>query len=363
MRFSAILVSALAVALASAHGNHDIQREQAIRRTLLEHTKKDLSHCANKIRSSGLEARNIQRRAGHASALMEQRGLRKNLVTREAVDNTHLSDANYTLATPEETIFSSNNSCVLSPEVTEGPYYVAGEYIRSNVTEGQAGVALHLEVQVLDINTCEPVTNVYTEIWHCNSTGVYSGVSASNNGDSATETSNLNATFLRGLQETDSDGVVIFDTLVPGHYTGRTNHIHVLVHTNATAQANGTVLDTTASHVGQMFFDQDLITEVEATSIYLENEQPLTTNDEDSILQQEAASSDPYLEYVLLGDTVEDGLLGWLAFGIDPSLSDSVSAAATLYASGGVSSSSSGGGGPGGGGGTGPFGGGGGPFA
>ncbi|ROW01372.1 hypothetical protein VMCG_05866 [Cytospora schulzeri] len=364
MRFSTFLVNALAAAMVSAHGNHDIKREQFMRRTLLEHTKKDLSHCADKIRRNGLEARNVQRRANQLAALQEKKGILK---TREAVDGTHLSTANYTVTTPEETIFSTNNSCVLSPEVTEGPYYVAGEYIRTDVTEGQAGVPLHIEVQVLDVNTCEPVTDVYTEIWHCNSTGVYSGVSAANNGASDTDTSNLDATFLRGVQETDSDGVVTFDTLFPGHYTGRTGHIHVLVHPNATAQANGTVLDTTASHVGQIFFDQDLITEVEATATYSANNQPLTTNDEDSILQQEAESSDPYLEYVLLGDSVEDGLLGWLAFGIDPSLSKEVSAAATLYETGGVSSGNSGGGGPGGpggGGGTGPFGGGGGgwPF-
>lgn len=48
-------------------------------------------------------------------------------------------------------------------------------------------------------------------------------MSAQGNGNSATDTSNLNATYLRGVQETDDDGVVIFDTLVPGHYTGRTN--------------------------------------------------------------------------------------------------------------------------------------------
>lgn len=29
---------------------------------------------------------------------------------------------------------------VLSPETTEGPYYVSGETVRSNMTEGQAGV-------------------------------------------------------------------------------------------------------------------------------------------------------------------------------------------------------------------------------
>lgn len=69
------------------------------------------------------------------------------------------------MSTSEETIFSSNNSCVLSPEVTEGPYYVSGEYIRSDLTESQVGVPLHLEVQVLDVDTCEPVADVYTEIW------------------------------------------------------------------------------------------------------------------------------------------------------------------------------------------------------
>lgn len=138
-----------------------------------------------------------------------------------------------------------------------------------------------------------------------------------------------------------------FDTLFPGHYTGRTTHIHVLVHLNATARDNGTLLDTTASHVGQVFFDQDLIYEVEATGVYVTNTQTLTLNEDDGILAEEAATSDPFVEYVLLGSTVEDGLLGWLAFGIDPTLSKSVNAAATLYETGGVSNPG-GGGGPGG---------------
>lgn len=81
------------------------------------------------------------------------------------MNTSHLSTEDYTIDTSEETIFAGNSSCVLSPEVTEGPYYVAGEYIRSDVTEDQAGVALHLEVQVLDIDTCEPVTGAYAEIW------------------------------------------------------------------------------------------------------------------------------------------------------------------------------------------------------
>src|SRR3569833_15028 len=74
---------------------------------------------------------------------------------------SHASPKDYTPSTPETTIFAGNNSCVLSPEVTEGPYYVAGEYIRQNVPAPQAGVPLTVDIQVVDISTCEPVEGVY----------------------------------------------------------------------------------------------------------------------------------------------------------------------------------------------------------
>jgi protocatechuate 3,4-dioxygenase beta subunit len=54
---------------------------------------------------------------------------------------------------------------------------------------------------------------------------VYSGVTASGNGNSADE-SNLDKTFLRGLQKTDSTGVAQIQTVFPGHYRGRATHIH-----------------------------------------------------------------------------------------------------------------------------------------
>lgn len=149
-------------------------------------------------------------------------------------------------------------------------------------------------------------------------------------------TSNLNSTWLRGAQPTDVDGVATFDTLVPGHYIGRTNHIHVIVHLNATAQDNGTLFDTTVSHVGQMFFDQDLLYEIEALSPYAENTQEYTTNEYDTILEAEADGSDPMINYILLGDTVSQGLMGWLSFGINTSFTDTVSPASFYYESGGV---------------------------
>jgi len=263
------------------------------------------------------------------------------------LNTTHLSSESYTSATDEAILFAGNNSCVLSPEVTQGPYYVSGEYVRENVTEGQEGVDLILDTQVIDMETCDPVPDAMIEIWHCNSTGVYSGIIASGNGDSSDAT-NINNTFLRGLQPTDADGVAKFATLFPGHYTGRATHIHVLAHFNGTTYANGTYGGGYVSHVGQLFFDQDLITQVEATSPYSTNTQTLTENADDSIFSEEAASSDPVVEYSLLGDDVSSGIFGWVAFGIDLTNEFTVAPAASLYAEGGVADSSSGSGGPGG---------------
>ncbi len=202
------------------------------------------------------------------------------------------------------------------------------------MVEDQPGVSLLLDYQVVDVATCKPVPNVYVEIWHCNSTGVYGGIIANGNGNSA-DTSNSKKSWLRGIQPTDSDGVAQFESIFPGHYTGRTTHIHVMVHTKASVLANNTLGFTNyASHVGQSFFDQSLITAVEKVSPYSTNKQSLTQNSADMILSQEAATEgvDPIMEYTLLGSTVADGLYAWLAFGIDTTKSQAISPAGYLYA-------------------------------
>ncbi|KAJ4386284.1 hypothetical protein N0V93_009177 [Gnomoniopsis smithogilvyi] len=335
MHSSAVFVSWLvAFGLVAAHPGHSVEQELAERQAGLANSPRSLNHCAAKIKARGLEARNVQRRSAWAAS----HG--KTIAARDA-DTVLATDHNetslgYTLETDEATLFSSNSSCILSPIVTQGPYYVEGEYVRSDIVEDQEGVALHLETQVYDYNTCEPVEGAYVEIWHCNSTGVYSGIVASGNGDSS-DTSNLDKTFLRGVSVTDDEGVVTFDTLLPGHYLSRTNHIHAMVHLNATPLANGTLYDLQASAVTQIFFDQTLVDAVEATDYYNTNTQAITTNAEDSIFLGEANDdTDPVASYTLLGDDVTDGLLAWLAFGIDTSVSTTIKPAAVYYESGGV---------------------------
>jgi protocatechuate 3,4-dioxygenase beta subunit len=110
-------------------------------------------------------------------------------------------------------------TCVLTPEQTEGPFYIPRERVRRNITEGRRGVPLALRVLVVDASTCRPIKRAAVDIWHRDAAGAYSGVGGQRN-----------RTFLRGIQRTNAQGVAVFQTIYPGYYQGRTEHIHVKVH-------------------------------------------------------------------------------------------------------------------------------------
>lgn len=114
-----------------AHPGADIQEEIQERAAYLKqtpHVPRDLSHCAAKLKARGIEKATIERRAAKAKALREKKGIAVNapfLKARDAgtvLNTTHLSPVNYTLDTPEDILFAGNASCILSPEVTEGPF-------------------------------------------------------------------------------------------------------------------------------------------------------------------------------------------------------------------------------------------------
>lgn len=109
----------------------------------------------------------------------------------------------------ESYVFNSTTCAVLNPEGEVGPFYVNGEYVREDLTDGEIGVDIVLEAQLINVNTCEPLVGAWFDIWNCNSTGVYSGVQSSGNGNS-NDASNLDNTALRGIQQSDDEGVVKF---------------------------------------------------------------------------------------------------------------------------------------------------------
>lgn len=94
-------------------------------------------------------------------------------------------------------------------------------------------------------------------------------------------------------------------------------HIHVMSSTNATINANETISGGSITHVGQMFFDEDLVSLVTRMEPHASNTQARTANSEVEFLSLKASTVDPIVEYVLLGDSVADGIYGWLAFGIN----------------------------------------------
>lgn len=127
----------------------------------------------------------------------------------------------------ERLLLGDTSGVMLMPEVTSGPYYISGEVIRTNLVEDQPGVPLTLDVQIVDVDTCEPVPGIWLDFWQANATGVYSGVVGTleypeanmslPNGD-PNDSENSKATFLRGLTATDEAGVATVETIFPGHY-------------------------------------------------------------------------------------------------------------------------------------------------
>src|SRR5690349_2392797 len=112
-------------------------------------------------------------------------------------------------------------ACTLTPQQTEGPYWFDARQVRRDITEGKPGAPLRLLLKVVSASTCLPIPNALAEIWHADAAGVYSGYS---------EQGTAGQTFLRGLQTSDADGIVEFQTIYPGWYRGRTTHIHFKVH-------------------------------------------------------------------------------------------------------------------------------------
>jgi protocatechuate 3,4-dioxygenase beta subunit len=161
------------------------------------------------------------------------------------------------------TAAAATSSCVLSPEVTEGPYWIANHLTRRDIRENRPGLPLEVVFTVQDAKTCTTISGADVEIWHCDAGGVYSGVQ----GDTGH--------YLRGHQKSDAHGIARFLTVFPGWYRGRTPHIHLKVH------VGGSVV-----HTGQVFFDEKITAAVYRQAPYKSHGQPDTMHAADQIFAQ-----------------------------------------------------------------------------
>jgi protocatechuate 3,4-dioxygenase beta subunit len=170
--------------------------------------------------------------------------------------------------------------CVVSPALTEGPYFVDEKLnrtdIRSDSKTGKVveGTPLLLTFQVgaAASNQCSALANAMVDIWHCDAAGVYSDAS-----DPSFNTKGQD--FLRGQQLTDSTGKAVFTTIFPGWYQGRAVHIHFKIRGT---KANGQSYEFTS----QLFFTDAQAIEAYQVAPYKAKGNPTLKNAGDGIYNQ-----------------------------------------------------------------------------
>jgi protocatechuate 3,4-dioxygenase beta subunit len=195
----------------------------------------------------------------------------------------------------------------LTPEQEEGPYYVALEKIRKNVALGRPGIALKLQMTIVNSQTGKPIRNAACDIWHCDATGVYSDESVEGT---------VGQTWLRGVQLTDAHGLAEFETIYPGHYVGRATHIHVKVHIGGT-KTSTSYSGGHVSHTGQLMFDDAISTQVFALAPYSSDTDARTFDSADHVYTEQGGKRSQ-LKLSKLGTAISDGFLGRITLGVDP---------------------------------------------
>ena len=142
-------------------------------------------------------------------------------------------------------------SCAQIPEETAGPYPGDGSngpnalaesgVVRSDIRSSfgssstvAEGVPVTVNLTLLDLTSgCSPLAGAAVYLWHCDREGRYSMYSE------GVEDEN----YLRGVQESDADGVVTFQTIFPAAYSGRWPHIHFEVYESLEAATGGGTLN------------------------------------------------------------------------------------------------------------------------
>ena len=172
------------------------------------------------------------------------------------------------------------------------------------------GTPMTLTMNLIDIsNNNAPLTGAAVYVWHCSPQGEYSMYS-----DGVTD-----ETWLRGVQVTDSNGQVTFDSLVPGCYTGRWPHIHFEVFTSI-----GDIKDAT----NNVLTSQIVVPEDVARAVYEQSEYNGSTRNLDRItLETDNVFSDGWdAQTPTVTGSVADGYAVSIDVPVDPTTKAQVAA-------------------------------------
>ncbi len=174
-----------------------------------------------------------------------------------------------TTATQATTVGDGNATpdCVLTPEEIEGPFYTDVNLMRRDITDNKPGVALELQLTIVDADTCSAISDATVDVWHADAGGLYSAFPGQ--GDDG-DIDNTGQSFLRGTQTTDANGTTTFSTVYPGWYRGRTTHIHIKVH-----------FDNNTRVTSQLYFPDEVTAAAYATDAYHDRGPKDTANETD----------------------------------------------------------------------------------
>ena len=199
-------------------------------------------------------------------------------------------------------------SCVVKPEMTEGPYFADKRQMRSDIrlepstdtlTPGLP-VVLQFNVTQVSNGSCTPLPGAIVDIWQCDALGRYSAFNDRRRGHDVSDQS-----FLRGYQITDADGVATFTTIFPGWYPGRAVHIHFKIRKETSPER-------TYEFTSQLFFEEDLTDNVHAMAPYAAQGKRDTVNARDGIYRRNGGE-----QLLLSGEPKENGFRTFFSIGLD----------------------------------------------
>lgn len=226
--------------------------------------------------------------------------------------------------TPTATVDSATSEI---PEETNGPYPADGTTdvnvladsgivrsdIRSSLDGGTtvAGVPLTMTFKVTDLaNGNVPFAGVALYAWQCDAQGLYSMYSEGVEDE----------TYLRGIQIADADGLLTFQTIVPGCYRGRWTHIHFEIYPDAASATDVANVIATS----QLAFPADMLSGVYALDTYsgsAENLADVGSIDNDNVF----GGGDYSLQMPTFSGDITSGFIGTLAVAVDTTTAPGVS--------------------------------------
>jgi protocatechuate 3,4-dioxygenase beta subunit len=128
-------------------------------------------------------------------------------------------------------------------QLTEGPYYKANPPQNASLrTAGVAGTPLTLTGYVVS-RSCQPIPNAKLDFWQADGNGDY---------DNSGYT-------LRGWQMTDANGAYRLETVIPGLYPGRTEHIHFKVTVNGTTYTSQLFFPGVAQNASDSIYSTQML--------------------------------------------------------------------------------------------------------